>query len=108
MMATERTLRELPDGDNCDVPKHAGDLLISVKHISLVNIIPVTWKLICASYVAFHTELKHVIRIALSPSFRVTEFLKCNFSEFHFFFMLPVRYKYDWRTLLYFKLSVGM
>jgi len=42
MMATERTLRELPDGDNCDVPKHAGDLLISVKHISLVNIIPVT------------------------------------------------------------------
>jgi len=41
-IAMERTLRGLPDGDNCDVPEHAGDLLISGKHISLVNIILVT------------------------------------------------------------------
>ena len=34
MMATERTLRRLPDGSNCDVPEHAGDLLISGEHIS--------------------------------------------------------------------------
>jgi hypothetical protein len=78
-------LRGLPDSGNCDVTKHAKHLLISGEHISLANIIFVPWKLMCVSYVFFHTEFKYVIRIALSPRFCMTEFLKCNFSEFHYF-----------------------
>jgi len=40
--------------------------------------------------------------------FCVTEYLKCNFSEFSFFVTLLPCFKYGWRTLLYFKHSVGM
>jgi len=72
--------------------------------LSLINIILVTWKLMCASYVAFHTELKHVIRIALSLSFCVTEFLKCNFSEFHYF--LCYQYIINTAEKLYYILNI--
>ena len=36
--------------------------------IIMVNIIFVTMKVIHVSYVFFHTEIKYVIRIALSPT----------------------------------------
>jgi hypothetical protein len=88
-------LTRLPDGGNCDVPEHAGDLLIFGKNISLANIIFVTWKLMCVSYVFFHTEFKYVMRIAISPSLCVSEFLKCNVSEFHYFLC------YQYSTICY-------
>jgi len=34
-------------------------------HVTLVNVISVTWKLICVYYAFFHAEFKYVIRIAL-------------------------------------------
>ena len=56
------------------------------QQITLVNIIFVTWKLICVSYLFFHAEFKYVIRTALAHTFFVREnFLKCNFSRFSSF-----------------------
>ena len=36
-----------------------------VRNVTLLNIMFVTWKLICVSYVFFQAEFKYVIRIAL-------------------------------------------
>ena len=52
----------------------------------------------------FHTEFKYVIRIALSPKFCVTEFLKCNFSEFHYF--LCYQYIINMAEALYYILNI--
>ena len=68
--------------------------------VTPVNIIFVTWKQICVSYVFFHAEFKYGIRTALSPTVLVWQnFLKCSFSKFSFSVLLPVHFKYGWGSV---------
>jgi hypothetical protein len=59
----------------------------NARSFSLVNIIFVTWKLICVFYVFFHANSNMLLEISQSPTVFVWQnFLKFSFSEFSWFF----------------------
>jgi hypothetical protein len=74
---------------------------------TLVNIIFVTWKLVCV-HVFFHAEFKYDIRISLITHTFCVRIFKIQFFRIIFTLTLPVCLKYGWCTLLHFKNSVGM
>ena len=67
---------------NSEHKKLNGYVFVSIVLITVVNVMFVTWKLICVYCAFFHSELKYVIKTALSPTVFVWHFfLNCNFKD---------------------------
>ena len=57
----------------------------NARSFALVNIIFVTWKIICVFYVFFHSNSNMLLEIAQSPTVLYDKFSKFSFSKFSCF-----------------------